>query len=285
MNRININQTTTWPVIYFLVAFSILWGSLPALATEKVESIEQITSGVRNPEMKKRWDAAYKKGALPPLKTLPIPSQPVSRRKAIKVADGFKVPVRRPKIADSVPIDVQVFIKDPKLTQYRGGFKIISHREGVLAGKIDTSKETFEVLYKLPQTKSVKVAISDPSLFLDYRTDVSASALQRRIILYEKEKKMPKIVSITEGSEKPYRMTLSEIGLTIVQNVQSNNIDNPPVTISYQGQSVTLSQGEEKSIGKGNKALQIHLLNSFAYNPKVGLLEGQPYFVSIIIYQ
>lgn len=286
MNRINFNQTATMPITFFVIAFSILWSSPQALSQNNVESIEQITSAVRNPEMKKRWENAYNNGTLPPLNTLPIPSQPVSQRQAIKMPSDLEVPYKRPVIAESVPIDVQIYTKDLKLTKYRGKYEVVSHRDGVLVGKIDNSKETFEILYKLPQTKHAEIVIAAPNLFLEYHNYLSESAIQRRIVLYDQETKIPKIISIAEGSETPYRMILSEIGLTIVQNVQPNNDDDPSITINYNGQSVTLLPGDEKSIGRGNNALRIHILSSYAYNPKEELLlEGQPYYVNIIIYK
>ena len=272
-------------IIFLATALSILYAGLPASASETVQSIEQITGTIRNPEMKKRWESTFKNGTLPPLNKLPIPGEPVSRREAIQVTGGLKVSAKRPEIADTVPADVQIFTKDLNLTGYHGQYRVTSHRDGVISGKIGDSREAFEILYKLPQNKQAGIKISEPNLFLDYQTDLAESSLQRRIVLYNRNTKMPIIASIAEGSEKPYRKTFNEIGLTIRQNVPSDEVDSPPVTVRYDDQTITLSQGEEKSIGKGQKAIRIYLLNSYAYDPrKEALLEGQPYYVKLIIY-
>ena len=274
-----------WPG-WIAMAFSMLCISLPALAKDHVESLEQITSGVRNPAMKKRWEFNYKKGTLPPLKALPIPSRPISKRKVFAMAESQKVIAKRPVIPENSPIAVQVFTKDMKMTRYQGEYKVISHQEGALKGQIANSKEAFEIIYKLPRTKTLDDSFSNSSMILDYETDVSDSALQRRIVLYDQEQKFPKIVSLAEGSEKPYQTTLEEIRLTIVQDVQSEFVENPPVTVNYKGQSVTLMKGDQKSLGKGKDEIQVYLLSSYAHDPRRReLLEGQPYYVNIIIYQ
>lgn len=72
-------------------------------------------------------------------------------------------------------------------------------------------------------------------------------------------------------------------GLAGIGNWQ---LENPPVEITYGGNSVTLNQGERQSLGDGAQAIEVYLLSSFAMDPRRAMLqEGQPFYVNLILYR
>jgi len=267
-----------------LVASIVSLSSFPIRA-QTVKSLDQITSAIQNPEMKQRWESAHKEGKLPPINTLPVPAQPVTKRKFSKFA-AQDIKIRRPVIAKTAPIDVQLFSKDSNIRQYKGDFQLTEIRDGMLVGKTSASKADVELIYKLPDSRLTKKSLNSSNLYLDYYDDLKYSALQRRIILYNKADKTPQIISISEGSNKPYQKNLRELGLSIKQNIKSKIEGSPTVTVSYKGSDITLAEGNQKSLKAAAETLHIHLLSSYAYNKKYGLLqEGQAYYVNMIIYK
>ena len=284
MNRIKTKLSHYKTIVLCLVASIMSLNNLPVNA-ETVKSLDQITSAIQNPEMRQRWETAHKEGKLPPINTLPVPAQPVTKRKFSKLAVA-DIKINRPVIAKTVPIDIQLFSTDSKINRYRGDFQLTAIRDGVLVGKTAASKADVELIYKLPNSNLSQKSLDSTTLYLDYFDDIKDSALQRRIILYNKTDKTPQIISISEGSNKPYQKNIRELGLSIKQNVNSKIEDSPTVTVSYRGKNIILAEGEQKSLKTTKETLHIHLLSSYAYSKKYGLLqEGQAYYVNLIIYK
>lgn len=284
MKKSDISKITIELAILYLITGFMLIHPLSVHALETVKSIEQITSAVRNPQMRERWEMAYKKGSLPPLSTLPVPAQAVSQRQPVKQLKTAPIIASRPSVSTALPFDLQVFTEDLSITEYKGEFKVISHENGVLKGMISTSKKLFEVIYQLPEKRSMKFS-RETGLFMDYKNRLSQASIQQRVVLYDKKSGTPKMLSISEGSDRPYKVKLSDIGLSIEQQPFSEKYENPPVTVSAGGKSVTLLQGENKVININNKKFNVYLLNSYAHNEKNALSEGQTYYVSLKIYE
>src|SRR5262245_51898135 len=222
-------------------------------------SIDDVIANVRDPAMKKVWLDAQAANTLPPVSKIPAPDNPVSQRQVVRVGVAASKP-KRPVIPDRTVITVEPFSEE-EITSYNGRFEVISHEAGVLQGRLRDQTPLFEIFYKLPGGKQIMHAQRSAVLNLTYRDDVLDNALQRRIVLRDPETSRTLLVAIAEGSHKPYRTEIKEIGLVIEQASEG---ENPPVTVRYAGQSVVLRQGEAKVIAKDKQQLRVHLLNSYA---------------------
>ena len=214
-----------------------------------------------------------------------VPAQPVTKQKfsALKAQD---IEISRPVFAQTAVANVQVFSTNSKIRQYKGDFQLTAIRDDVLIGKTAISKVDIEIIYKLPNSRLTEKSLNSTTLHLDYSDDVKDIALQRRIILNEKADKTPQIISISEGNNEPYQTNLPELGLAIKQNIISKAEDSPTVTIIYKGSDITLAEGDQKTFKISEGSQHVHLLSSYAYNQENGLLlEGQAYYVNLIIYK
>lgn len=269
---------------FIVIKLALFMLALPAYAANQVESLEQITFGIKDKEMKQRWESSFKAGTLPPLKELQIPDKPVTKRKKLVITSDATLPAKKPSIPSATPIDVQLYIPDTALETYTGNITITDHQPGLVKGNLESIKQPIEILYKIPEKNLLYIDSKSKDMVLEYNNYLFQMSLQRRVILYDKKQKQVKLISISEGDEVPYTKTIKELGIVINQQKRSDEVENPPVEINYRGETATLNQGDQITMGKSDSAIQVHLLNSYAYNPKrEQLLEGLPYFVSLII--
>lgn len=270
-------------LVTVLVLVSV--GFLNACATNKnqnMKPIDKLTAGIEDKQMRQLWIQAHEEGRLPPIERIPVPDKRVAERRPAKPDKMPPSPTPvRPLIHESVIAEIQPF--SPKaLHQYKGDFQIVENKPGVLVGRIRDADSLLEFHYKLP-TKYKRVPLRERTrLQLNFRDDVRDSALQRRIVLSDKGDIAP-FLYIAEGSNEPFYAVVREVGLKIEQGKE---IGNPPVKVTYKGDSVVLKQGQRKRMGRGDKAVEIFLRSSVAIDQKKEVLrEGQPFYVNLVIYQ
>lgn len=244
-------------------------------------SMDDVVASVHDPAMKQVWMDAQAKRTLPPADRIPIAEDPVSRRRIAQVKTTPTRPAR-PVIPKESVIAVQPFSEQP-ITDYDGRFEVVSHEAGVLKGKIPTQESLLEVFYKLPGTTLARQVEKPATLHLRYRDEVLGNALQRRIILFDPDTKRAPLIAIAEGSPKPYRTVIEELGLVIEQTTQG---EHPAVTVRYGEEAATVREGETRTIGEGTQQLTVYLLNSYVQDKRYAEVDpGQPYYVNIILYQ
>jgi len=252
---------------------------------ETVKSIQQITTAVQNPKMKQEWQRAYENGELPPLNQIPVPEKPLSIRRPVQLAESdLQFKNVRPIIPDKVPVAIQVFSKQADLQQYQGRFEIVSAKQGILSGSIKKGVP-LELIYKLPQSRQLSALSRDREIYIDFSNTVVQSTLMQRVIVYEKTDRTPIMLSISEGSNQPYRRDLEKYGLKISQQPTDKENSAPPVKISYQGKSVVVNMGQQAILKAGAKQLKVYLRSSYAHTGSAESMEGLPYYVSLIIYE
>lgn len=264
-----------------LLAAAIPSASAESKAATSKKMLEQILTGIQDPAMRKLWQDAYDAGTLPALDKVPIPAHPVSQRTPYTIKAVAAEP-RRPVIANTTTIDIQPYSSVPR-NSYQGNYRILKHEPGLISGKLDDQAEAFEIFYKLPGDVQLSKLKTSATYQLTYTDEVMDSAQQRRIVLFDPETRHIPLAVIAEGANKPYSTTIDETGISIKQHA---NGPNPPVTISYQGMTVVLRQGEHKQLGKNDKRIRVNLVSSYHQSPGAdSLTEGQPYYIKIFIYQ
>jgi len=247
---------------------------------KKPENVDDIVSGISDPEMQKRWKDAESKGDLPPVNVIPVPAVRVEKRKPMEIKEPQKEP-KRPVISEKTKIDVQTYSKKP-INSYKGSFRITNHDVGVLTGNLVQNEETFELMYKIPD-QSAKISVpTGEDLQLQLLDQVNYSSLQRNIILYKKGGPAF-LVYVAEGSDKPVNKKIDALNLTIEQQKGEGNT---PVRIIFAGDSLILKQNQEGEIGEGEQTLNVYLMESIAIDPREAMLrQGQPYYVHIMLYK
>jgi hypothetical protein len=267
------------------LALGVLMMTLSACAhtptRSQVGSMDDVIAHVHDPAMKQVWMDARAQRTLPPADKIPMAENPVSRRQVAQVKAAPARPLR-PVIPKESVIAVQPFSEQP-VSDYDGRFEVVSHEAGVLKGRLHDRESLLEIFYKLPGTTIARLVERPATFHLRYRDEVLGNALQRRIILFDPETKRAPLIAIAEGSPKPYRAVIKELGLVIEQTTQGNN---PAVTLRYGEEAATLQEGETTTIGQGTQQLTVYLLNSYVQDPRYADADpGQPYYVSIILYQ
>lgn len=259
----------------------LLATSHASIAQEReLKPIDKLLRGVADPKMRERWKQAEAEGKLPPIEAIPIPEQPVTRRRRVEIKEPAVQP-RRPVIPAKTVADAQPFSLKP-IARYQGVFQVTKHDPGVLIGTLQRREEPLELHYKLPGERRQLAIPERAKLQLSFRDEVVDSALQRHIVLRTQEGTTP-FVYIAEGSQQPYRQTFDEIKLVVEQQ---RGYGNPPVKVTYAGNTVTLKQRERQKLGEGERAVEVYLLASVAMSPQLAMLqEGQPYYVSLILYR
>ncbi|MDJ0940340.1 MAG: hypothetical protein QNJ00_11315 [Woeseiaceae bacterium] len=260
------------------VAGFVLVGCAATPDPDKPASLDDVLAGVPDPAMRARWTEAEAEGALPPIAAIPTPAAPVSQRQVVRV-DTTPLPDVQPAISKDAVIAVQPYPSKP-LQAYRGSFQVISHEAGRIRGVLVERDEPFEILYRLPNAAKAASAEARAILDLEYRDELVENSLQRRMVLADKERRSASLVSISEGARRPYKGEIAALGLSVSQ---ADEGENPPVTFSVDGDTITLNQGETGSL---HNDLTVYLLNSYAQQEQFALADpGQPYYVSFIIYQ
>jgi hypothetical protein len=263
-----------------LIAWFVAIGCSTA-PEKKLEPIDEMLLGVEDPKMQERWRRAEAEGTLPPIEAIAAPKQYVAQREPVVIKEPT-ARKRRPVIPLETVAGAQPFSVKP-IAQYDGMVRITGHKPGVLIGVLQKNEESLELYYKLPD-KRRQLAIKEQSrLRLSFRDEVVDSALQRRIILSTEEKTTP-FVFIAEGSREPYKQTIDDLKLVIEQ--ERGEGENPPVRVTYAGDTVTLKPGDRRKLGEGERAVEVYLIDSIAMDPmRAMLLEGQPFYINIMLYR
>lgn len=271
------NSTLRW-FVPGLIAMLMIIGCA-SNGQEGSASAGRVFAGVPDPKMQQVWQKAEAAGTLPSMEGIPVPKQFITDREQIVVAE-LEPQKRRPFFAEGTSAGVKPFSVKP-VRFYEGDFQVTRHTPGLIVGTLSQRGEQYEIHYKIPDAQR-KIAIAEQTdMKLSLRDEVVGSALQRRIVL-RKADGTPSFVYIAEGSDSPFTKTLMQAGLRIEQAGKSVN---PPVQVTYRGQSVTLEPGQRKQVGQGASAVEIYLLWSVAISPQQAMLqEGQPYYVNIMIY-
>jgi hypothetical protein len=231
--------------------------------------------------MKQVWMEAQASKRLPPPDTIPTPEYPVTSRQKVLVQTAPSKPVR-PVIPERAVIAVEPFSERP-IARYEGKFEVIAQGPGLLRGKLTDQQSMLEIFYKIPEGGKLVGTEKSAPLRLHYRDEVIGNALQRRVVLLDTETKRAPLISIAEGSLKPYRTVIEELGLMIEQTIDR---EIPAVRVVYGRDSVTLHEGEMKKVGSGAHQLTVYLINSYVRDERYADVdEGQPYYVNIVLYQ
>lgn len=263
-----------------LLAVLLATACAPTPKEQEMEPIDRVSRGVADPKMQERWKQAEARGELPPIEAIPTPEQPVTMRRPIVVKEPAEQ-LRRPVISAETVVDAQIFSLEP-ITRYDDVLQVTKHEPGVLIGTLRQREEPLELHYRLPGERFQLAIPERAKLQLSFRDEVVASALQRRIVLRAEEGTTP-FVYIAEGSDQPYWQTIDDLGLVIKQQRAEGN---PPVEVTYAGNTVTLKQGEHQKLGEGARAVEVYLITSIAESPQRAMLqEGQPFYVSLILYR
>lgn len=251
-----------------------------ACKQKEEKPVDKVLRGVQDPEMQKRWKQADSEGKLPPIDAIPTSKQSVTRRSPVKIIEPSQQ-VRRPVIPEGTVAGAQPFSLKP-VTRYEGVFQVTTQRPGVLVGTLEGGEGPLEVYYKIPTDHNTLIISEQAKLQLSLRDEVDGSALQRRILLHT-EDGAAQFLYIAEGSDQPYRQTFEAAKIRIEQQETEGN---PPVRVTYAGNSVTVKQGERKKIGKGERVVEVCLITSIASSQRQALLrEGQRYYVNLILYR
>lgn len=260
----------------------LLPGFLLAACAPELRPIDRILRSVQRPEMRERWRKAEAGGQLPPIEAIPEPKRRVAVRRPITIKPPIRPPARRPIIPVTAIAGAQPFSPKP-IARYEGAFRVTQHKPGVLVGMVQRGEEPFELHYRLPPPVGRQLAIPQGArLQLSLRDEVVGSALQRRVILRTAAGTTP-FAQIAEGSNERYRTTLKEIQLLVEQQPGQGN---PPVKVTYAGNTAILKQGETRRLGAGAEAVEVYLLTSIARDPRrARLQEGQPFYVNIMLYR
>lgn len=271
-------QTARWLVPTLLAGLLAI--SCASTQQKEMAPTDRVFTGVHDPQMQMVWKKAEAEGKLPPIAEIPTPKERVSQREPAVIREP-KITIRRPLISETTVADAQPFSLK-RLERYEGIFEVTQHEPGLLIGRLQQRADLLELYYKIPGERNRIAIVERAKLQLSFRDEVVDSALQRSIVLSTDKGTTP-FVYVAEGSNEPYRKTLKQISLAIEQQGKSGN---PPVKITYRGQSVTLKQGERRKIGAGESAAEVYLLRSVAIRPQQALLqEGQPFYVTIMMYR
>lgn len=255
-------------------------GCASAAGQKELKPVDKVLLGVSNPKMKQVWKQAEAKGELPPIEAIPTPKKHLTKREPTVVKEPV-APKRPPIITDKTLAKVEPFSLTP-IVKYDGLFQVTKHEPGVLTGRLQQRDEQLELYYKLPgKLRSIPVSKTS-ELALSLRDEVAESALQRSIVLRNKEGEI-QLVYIAEGSDKTYRRTIKSLNLIIEQE---EGYGSPPVSITYAGTTITLKEGEKQKVGDGQQTAEVFLITSTAMSPQQAMVrEGQPYYVRLIMYK
>jgi hypothetical protein len=243
--------------------------------------VDQVVKHIDDPAMRQIWLEAEAQHRLPPVDKIPVPDTPISHRQPAPIQVAESKPAR-PLLPKETVIAIQPFSEKP-ISTYQGPFTVVSHEAGVLKGKLEDEETLLEIFYKLPAIRELAHVQRSDKFHLIYRDDVVANAVQRRIILIDAGDKRTPLLSIAEGSSRPYRTVIEELGLTIEQ---TTNPEKPGVMVHFGTQTVTLHEGETKAIGEGKGQFRIYLVNSYVQDKRYAHAdEGQPFYVNIVMYQ
>jgi hypothetical protein len=242
-------------------------------------SSESVFAGVPDPKMQQVWQKAAASGTLPSMEGIPKPKQLITEREPIIITE-METKKKRPFFAEGESVGVKPFSLEP-VRSYEGDFQVTRHTPGLIVGNLVQRGEQYEIHYKIPNPQRMIAVAEQTDMKLSLRDEVVGSALQRRIVL-SKADGTPSFIYLAEGSDRPFTKSLMQAGLKIEQAGKSAN---PPVQVTYRGQSVTVEPGERKQVGQGASAVEIYLLWSVAISPQQAMLqEGQPYYVNLMIY-
>jgi len=249
--------------------------------THKAVQLDTVLQGVADPAMQQRWKRADAEGKLPPFDALAAPAKTVVRRQPVVMREPVTEP-RRPVINAATVATVEPFSRTP-IDAYDGPFQVLKHEPGLLVGTTNSSREPLELHYKLPNGARAITLRRDDALVLTLRDQVDDSALQRRVVLRRREG-AALLVYLAEGSNTPYRQSISSVHLDIRQRSDGEN-PHPPVEVTYGGATVVLKPGTHARIGRADRAAEIHLLESSARTKAQTMLgEGQRFYVNLILY-
>lgn len=273
--------TKTWLLLAVALPLTVLNACDRGRTAGGPASVDNVVAGIHDPAMRKLWLDAQASNRLPPVDAIPAPEDPVTQRRPV-IVKAAPPEAARPLIPEEAVIAVQPF-SSKAIDRYSGGFEVLAHDQGIIRGMLREQGTDFEILYKLPTAqKRLKVERS-AVLQLTYRDQVIGNALQRRIVLQDLRTKRAPLIAIAEGSRQPYQTVIKDLGLVIRQGAEG---ENPPVTIRYMDQSVTLRQGEQKALGQGENRLNVYLLNSYARGKDQAPVDSpQAYYVNIIMFQ
>jgi hypothetical protein len=220
---------------------------------------------------------------MPSLDPILFSSRAVINRKRETVASSQDSHPRRPIIPESVSADVQIYSARP-IREYHGGFRVLSARPGVSIGTIKGQVEPLEIYYATPDGRSIGALGQTGTEFqFDFVDDVSAALTLKRTISLADEMGLA-LFYLAEGSAGPYDRRFESLGLRVRQllNVKPQG---STVQVDFEGKSYVMKPGDRMVAKTSRGAVAIVLINSvYTAKPQPGS-EGDPNYVSILMYR
>lgn len=266
-------------------------GVLPALllvacatapARDAPATNQEAIDSIGDPKAREVWQAAEDSGNLPPVSAVPRPSNPVTIRKPATVASEPRAPAR-PVIPDEAVVAVQAF-SPSGVTAYSGPFEVTELRPGFMAGRMleHDNSAVLEVHYRLPERRQLNAVRQGQVLDLVYSESLVRNSLHQRIGLVDAGTGRVPLLWLSEGGREPYRAELQQFSVHVAQQ---GGEGNPPVEVRFRDDVVTLEQGDSARIGRGERGVQVFLLNSYVVDQRYADADGgNPYHVMLVVY-